>query len=236
MPQSIRLTLTALGASALAISNAHATSSGLNNIPTADTAPDLVPVIQLFSTWGEEHKPDHSAGMKIGFGPWDNAFWGSRFEAGVDGHYAPGDAGPAVFQLKYALQPWEKGQAIGIGSANIAVTESDRDRTGQPFSYAVLSQDFKFLRLHAGYGLQHDGNAAFVGIDKTFKVFDRSLMLRSDAIQIQNERQWLASVGALYEINRWLVLESWGSFPVETGNPTFTLKLNFVLDWSANDD
>src|SRR5262245_51121198 len=200
MNKAICCTVTTLGALALAIPNAHATSSGLNNIPTADTAPDLVPVIQLYSTWGDDRRPDHSAGMKIGFGPWDDAFWGSRFEAGVDGHYAPGDPGPAVFQLKYALQPWEKGPAICIGSANLAVTDNDRERGGQPFTYGVLSQDFKFFRLHAGYGLQHDGNAGFFGIDRTFKVFDRPLMLRSDAIQIQDERQWLASVGALYEL------------------------------------
>ena len=210
---------------------AFATSSGLNNIPTADTPPDLVPVIQVYSTWGEARKPDHSAGMKIGFGPWDNAAFGSRFEAGIDGHYAPDPAGPEVFQVKYALQPWQKGPAIAIGSANLAINHDDRSRTGQPFSFAVLSQDFTYFRLHAGYGLQYHGNAGFFGIDRTFKLFERDLMLRADAVQIQDEHQWLTSVGALYAFNRWLVLETWGSFPVDTGKPTFTLKLNFILDW-----
>jgi len=208
-----------------------ASPSGLNNIPTADTAPDLTPVLQAYTTVGKERNPDHSAGMKIGFGPWDKAAFNSRFEAGVDGHYAPDAAGPVVFQIKYALQPWEKGPSLGLGSANLALSENDRNRTGQPFSYAVLTQDLKHFRLHAGYALQHQGNAGFVGIDKTFKVFERDLMLRSDAIQIQNERQWLASVGALYAINDWLVLETWTSVPVETGKPSFTLKLNFILDW-----
>ena len=46
-----------------------------------------------------------------------------------------------------------------------------------------------------------------------------------------NERQWQPSVGFLYAINSWLVWESWGSFPIETGRPSFTLKLNFVLDF-----
>ncbi len=211
--------------------SALASPSGLNNIPTADTAPDLVPVIQAYTTFGADRKPDHTAGMKIGFGPWDKAAFSSRFEAGMDGHYAPGSAGPAVFSLKYAVQPWEAGPSLGLGSANIAVDSADRARAGQPFSYAVLSQDFKFLRAHAGYGVQHQGNAAFLGVDKTFKVFDRDLMLRSDATQIQDQRQWLASVGLLYAINSWLVWESWASFPVDTGKPSITLKLNFVLDW-----
>lgn len=210
---------------------ALASPSGLNNIPTADTAPDLVPVIQEYTTVGEGRKPDHTAGMKIGFGPWDKAAYNSRFEAGVDGHFAPGTVGPALFQAKYAFQPWKEGPAMSLGSANIAVNSDDRARTGQPFSYAVLSQDFKQFRLHAGYGLQHQGNAALLGVDKTFKVFARDLVLRADATQIQNQRQWLTSVGALYAINSWLVLESWASFPVDTGKPMFTLKLNFILDW-----
>jgi hypothetical protein len=208
-----------------------ATPSGLNNIPTADTAPDLTPVIQVYSLWGSGRKPDHSAGMKIGFGPWKDAFFGSRFEAGVDGHYAPDPLGPAFFQVKYALQPWAKGPAIAVGSANLAVTEEHRERGGQPFTYAVLSQDLKWFRLHGGYGIQHNGDAGFVGIDTTFDLFKRPLTLRSDAIQIQDESQWLTSVGLMYPLTSWLVLETWGSFPVESGDPAFMLKFNFVLDW-----
>lgn len=222
--------LTSLSLLALPLA-ALASPSGLNNIPTADTAPDLVPVIQEYTTFGADRKPDHTAGMKIGFGPWDKAAFNSRFEAGVDAHFAPDSAGPTVFSLKYAVKPFEAGPDIGIGSANLAVNSGDRARAGQPFSYVVLSQDFTLFRTHAGYGVQHQGNAGFVGVDKTFKVFERDLTLRSDATQIQNERQWLASVGAMYAINAWLVAESWASFPVETGKPTFTLKLNFVLDW-----
>ena len=210
---------------------ALASSSGLNNIPTADTAPNLVPVIQEYSTFGAERKPDHTAGMKIGFGPWDKAFFDSRFEAGIDSHFAPDPAGPPVFQVKYAMQPWQQGPAIGIGSANLAVNNDGRDRVGQPFSYAVLSQDLKWFRLHGGYGLQHNGNAGFVGIDKTFKVFNRDLTLRSDATQIQNQGQWLASVGAQYGIARWLAVESWVSVPTETGQPSFTIKFDLILDW-----
>jgi hypothetical protein len=225
-----RSRLTALSLLALPLAS-FASPSGLNNIPTADTAPDLVPVIQAYTTFGQQRKPDHTAGMKIGFGPWDKAALNSRFEAGVDGHYAPGGTGPAVFQIKYAVKPWEEGPDIGIGSANLAVNSSDRARAGQPFSYGVLSHDFKQFRLHAGYGLQHRGNSALLGVDKTFKVLDRDLMLRADAVQIQNEPQWQPSVGFLYAVNSWLVWESWGSFPIETGRPSFTLKLNFVLDW-----
>lgn len=230
--QSGRNTVVALAACLVPLA-AQASPSGLNNIPTTDTAPNLVPVIQAFSTWGDDVDWTHWAGMKIGFGPWENgAAWGSRFEAGVDAHYAPGEAGPTVFQVKYSIEPWEqKGPAIGIGSANLGLSSEDRDRAGQPFSYAMLSYDFTWFRLHGGYGVQHNGDAALLGIDRTFDVFDRPLTLRADATQIQDQSQWLTSVGAMYAINKWLVFETWSSFPMETGDPTFTFKLNFVLDW-----
>ena len=154
---------------------ALASPSGLNNIPTADTAPDLVPVIQEYTTFGAQRKPDHTAGMKIGFGPWDKAAWSSRFEAGVDGHLAPGDVGPAVFQLKYSVKPCDYSPTIGVGCANLAVNSSDRARAGQPFTYGVLSHDFTFLRAHAGYGVQHLGKTALIGVDKTVKAFDREI-------------------------------------------------------------
>lgn len=223
--------VTALTACLLPLA-AQASPSGLNNIPTADTAPDLIPVFQAYSTIGEGQKPAHFAGMKIGFGPWDDAVLGSRFEAGVDSYLGANSAGPAVFQLKYSLEPWEKkGPAIGIGSANLGLTSDDRDRSGQPFSYAVVGHDFTHFRLHGGYGLQQDNNATFVGIDRTFDVYSKPLTLRADAVQIQNRDQWLASLGAMYAVNDWLVLETWGSLPTESGKPTFTFKLNFVLDW-----
>lgn len=44
----------------------QAAASGLNNIPTADTAPHLTLVIQEYSTFGAHRKPDHTAGFKFG--------------------------------------------------------------------------------------------------------------------------------------------------------------------------
>ena len=48
------------------------------------------------------------------------------------------------------------------------------------------------FRAHGGYGFQQDNNAAFFGFDKTIKLFDRDLMLRSDFIQIDDQRRTLA--------------------------------------------
>ena len=54
----------------------------MNNIPTADTAPDLVPAVQEYTTFDAQRTSDHTAGMQTGFGPWDKAVFNSRFEVG----------------------------------------------------------------------------------------------------------------------------------------------------------
>src|SRR5438876_7687736 len=56
---------------AFALQPLHASSSGLNNIPTADTAPNLTLVVQEYSTYGAQRRPDHIAGFKFGIDPWE---------------------------------------------------------------------------------------------------------------------------------------------------------------------
>jgi hypothetical protein len=208
---------------------AFASPSGLNNIPTADTAPNLTLVLQEYSTFGADTRPDHVAGFKFGIDPWEKSEWRNRFEVGLDGHLAPGSAGPEVLQLKYATQPFADGPALGVGVANLAVTSDDRGRVGQPFSYAVLSQDLQWFRLHGGYALQtHNQNTPLLGVDKSVQVFNRNLMLRADAIQTAGQHNWAASVGGLYAVCRYFVVESWMTQPVHHSPPTFTVKVDFV--------
>lgn len=213
-----------LGVALTAAVPVFATPSGLNNIPTADTPGDRELVIQQFSTWGDDRQPDYSAGMKMGLQP-----WGQKLEWGVDGHLAPDDAGPAVFQAKYALQPANSWPTLALGIANLAVTSHDRDRAGQSFTYGVASHDFKWLRAHAGFGFQQFNNAAFFGLDKTVKLFERDLMLRTDVIQIDDQDQWKASAGFIYFVHKMFAVESWVSHPLEQGKPSFTLKFDFII-------
>lgn len=208
-----------------------ATPSGLNNIPTADTPPHLVLVLQEINTLAPDSAPDFTAGFKMGLEPLGKELNWNKFEWGLDGHLAPEDAGPAVFQAKYATQPWKDLPTLAGGAANIAVTDDDRRRTGEAFKYAVLSQDFKWLRAHVGYGWQLDNDTVFFGLDKTFKVLDRDLMFRTDAKQIQGGSQWLASVGGIYFICKHFAFETWVSVPAERGDPSTTLKLNFIFDF-----
>ncbi len=224
----MKRTALALGIAATAAlpPTTYATSTGLNNIPTADTPGHREGVFQWFSTFPTQGKADHWLGFKTGLKPFGAMH---RFEGGFDSHLAPGDSGPVVFQFKYAVQPWSHLPTLGLGSANLALTREDRDRAGQPFSFAVLTHDFGWLRAHAGYALQHGHNTALFGLDRTVKLFGRDLMLRGDFRQIDDQDQWLGSAGFLFHFHNNLALESWVSQPTDHGPTLLTLKLNFIF-------
>ncbi|HSJ04605.1 MAG: hypothetical protein ACAI34_15270 [Verrucomicrobium sp.] len=202
-----------------------ATPSGLNNIPTADVTPQGVVVLQSFTNFGNDKDADLTLGFKTGLD-----LFGQKFEFGADSHIVPDKGGPIVLQAKYSLPFGEGLPTLGLGVANITVTNDDRDRAGDPFSYAVLTHDFNGLfRAHVGYGVQADNNSVLLGVDKTVKLFERDLTLRSDFIQIQDESQWMGSLGFLYALHDNVVLESWASQPFDDGDTIYTVKLNFVF-------
>lgn len=147
----------------------NATPSGLNNIPTADTTPRGTFVFQLFSTAGNNRNTDLNYGFKTGF---DLNFL--RLELGSAGHLYPGKSGPATFHSKIAAPLGDYLPTIGVGVANGALTEPERNRAGDPFAYAVLSEELKLFRLLAGVGYQDSVDVSdaqpFFGFDKTFKI------------------------------------------------------------------
>jgi len=204
-----------------------ATPSGLNNIPTADTTPQGTLVGQVFGTVFEGGEADLWAGFKTGFQPFGPLH---RFEFGLDSQLDAG-AGPIVGQVKYAVQPWEEMPTFAIGVANAAFNDNGRDEVGYAFLYGVLTQDFGFLRGHLGYGNQDGEDSFFVGLDKTFKVWERDLMLRSDLIQINDGDDLLGSFGFLYAAHENIVIESWASKPTNGGDASYALKLNFVFNF-----
>ena len=206
---------------------AFATPTGLNNIPTADTPGDREGVFQWFSTVPTAGEADHWAGFKGGLRPFGDMH---RFEYGLDSHLAPGKSGPVVLQGKYAIKPWEDVPTLlGIGVANLALRSDDRDRAGQPFYFGMLAYELPWFRAHAGYGFQRDNNTALLGLDHTLKLFERDLMLRADALQIDDQDQWLGSLGFLYVFHKHFALESWVSQPFDHGPTAFTFKLNVIF-------
>lgn len=118
----ICLCITVALSSGPASQRVDASSSGLNNIPTADTAPNLTMVLQGYSLFGVQRSPDHFAAFKFGIDPRETRTWRNRFEWGLDSRVAPGDIGPSVFQAKWATQPSPRWPAISIGIANLGST------------------------------------------------------------------------------------------------------------------
>ncbi|MCB1086575.1 MAG: hypothetical protein KDM63_05990 [Verrucomicrobiae bacterium] len=224
-PHSIRSTSSVFAIASLAtcalLPGVLATPTGLNNIPTADTVPHRTVAVQVFDTVGDGPH-DFWSGFKTG---WD--FSKFNLEWGLDSHLAPDPAGPLYFQTKANFSPWEDG-LIAVGVASVAL--SDSERAGDPFSYAILSQDLGLARLHAGYGLQNDGNTVLLGIDRTVKVLERNLNLNADLIQTGDGDGWLTALGVKYDLNEFLVFESWVNLPDE-GEASVMLKLNFVFTY-----
>jgi hypothetical protein len=216
------MNLTHLTAIALLLTSASvfATPSGLNNIPTADLVGDRTVAVQVYDTFNGSGPHDFAVGFKTGLD-----FSPLRLEWGLDSHLAPTLSGPLNFQTKIGFTSWEDGK-IAIGVANVALT--DRDRSGDPFSYAVITQDLKFARLSIGYGLQTDNNTLLLGVDRTWKVSGHNLNLNADLVQTADGAGWLTSVGAKYDLTDSIVLESWINLP-DHGDVSVVAKLNYVF-------
>ena len=114
--------------------------------------------------------------------------------------------------------------------ANAGFNSSQGGRAGQPYSYAVLTQNFGVFRVHGGYALQAgNNNSALLGADKTVKIANHDVMFRADAIQIDRRKDWAASFGGITPIGRHFALEAWVTQPTGGHNAGFTLKLNYIL-------
>ena len=205
---------------ALLTASALGTPSGLNNIPTADTVPHRTVAVQAFDTFSS-HSDDFWMGFKTGWDLTDKL----HLEWGLDSHLSPDPAGPLYFQTKVGFSPWEDGK-IALGVAGVGLT--NKDRAGDPFTYAVLTQDLHFARLSVGYGLQTNTNTVLLGLDRTFKVFDRNLNLNADLVQTGDQSGWLTALGVKYDLTKHIVIESWVNLP-DQGDASVMAKINFVF-------
>lgn len=196
-----------------------ATSTGLNNIPTADVVPMNVLVFQYYNNMSHNSKTSHFTGFK--YGPMKNV------EVGLDGRVFPDKSSSEnlVGQAKIRFEVSDD-LALALGVSNLG----DRDKAGNESPYSVLSYDANWFRVHFGGTTQNDNEGFFAGIDKTFTFFDRDLTLRSDIIQTNDQRDTTASAGFIYDLGSNFLLESWMSFPSESGmEDVLTIKLNYVI-------
>lgn len=214
---------------ALATASAlHATPSGLNNIPTADAIPHRTVAFQAFSSFGGLNQFNTSGEGKHSFWMGFKTGWElgpAHLEWGLDSPLGSEFTGPLLFQTKVGFKPWEDG-AFALGVAGIALT--DIDRSGDPFTYAMLAHDFGFARFHLGYGVQTNGNSLLAGVDKTWKLLDRDFNLNADIVQVRDQEAWLPSLGAKYAVTEHVVLETWANFP-DQGSISLIAKVNFVF-------
>jgi hypothetical protein len=195
---------------------AMATPSGLNNIPTADVAPEGLLVLQGFASFGREQAPGWFGGLKCGLA--------QDWELGLDDTLAGSDsAGSPVLQAKYRMT-LKPGAALALGLANLS---GDRDSNGEPFPYAVVSAGAGPVRGHLGRSWQSGNQAWFVGLDTPLK---DGLALRADWIQVADGEQSLTSLGFIGQLSpRWL-LEGWVSHPTAAGAAdSYVVKLDFVV-------
>jgi hypothetical protein len=229
-------------------STGSASTSGLNNIPTADTAPQGTFVLQAYSTVFGQADGDFNIGFKTGID-----FKYAHIELGADSHLIPGNGGPVTAQGKLAVPLGEHLPTLAAGVANITFRNGDRLRAGDEFFYAVATEDLGWFRVHGGCGMQDSVALPFAGIDKTFRytkqvaasdgksVADsksgKAMMttkaidlftLRGDAIE-QRDSSWLYSAGVLVPVCKHFVLETWANFPDNGTSPSWTIKGNFVF-------
>lgn len=202
-----------------AASPAFATSTGLNNIPTADVVPEKTLVFQYFSNMAKNSKAEHFTGFKYGLM--------KNIEVGLDGRIFPEKTSEEnlVGQTKMRFV-FDKDLAVALGVTNLG----DRDKAGKESPFGVLSYNVGFLRLHFGGTTQNDNEGLFAGIDKTVSFLERDFTFRSDIIQANEQRDTITSVGFIYDIGHNFLIESWMSFPSESGiEDVLTIKLNYVI-------
>ncbi len=210
------------------VSPAFGTPTGLNNIPTADTVPHRTVAVQYFSSFGGANqfatsgpgKSSQWTGFKTG---WD--FKPLHLEWGLDSALGTGLSGPLLFQTKARFQPWDDGM-FAIGVAGVALT--DKNRSADPFTYAMLWHDFHIARLHAGYGYQTNGCSFLFGVDRTWKLLGRNFNLNADLVQSRDQRGLITAVGAKYDLSKHIVLETWANFP-DRDRASWIGKINFVF-------
>lgn len=198
---------------------AFASPSGLNNIPTADTASAGVLVLQAYSNLSSGDKTTFTAGAKYGLMP--------NLEIGVDYGIAP-DSGPVVFQAKKAWWPGEGQTGYCLGIAGV----TDNWSKHHPFPYGVISHKFTDLdRGHIGFAPQEDAQQFFVGYDHQFPQF----LLRADYVRDTDASSNMYSIGGLFP-TKWGAGEAWVTrVDGDDDDTIFTLKLDYAIDFNKSE-
>lgn len=210
----------------LSAQSCWASPTGLNNIPTTDVVPDKTLVGQAWSEVGDDAKPLYMLGFKYGIL--------DRVEVGLDSKVGSGDGGPIAFQTKLKAFSSDFGFSSLIGIEGMTTWGDFGDNI---VPYGVLSQDIKIkdlelFRVNTGYGFQKDNFSVFGGVDRTLKVFEQDLVLRSDIKQVNDMDDLLISTGFLLTLPFNFAVESWLSIPTASGaEESVVVKFNYIINF-----
>ncbi len=218
---------------------AFGSSTGLNNIPTTDVVPEDILVLQTWLNAGYNRHTQNFVGFK--YSPFKDVEIGADWKANDVAH------GHAILQAKYAF---DLDGDIWRGVIGFADLSDNREHNGDFFPFVATSLDLKTFRLHFGYAPQPHNEAFFGGIDKTFTLLDRDLMLRFDGIHINDKEDMKFSAGFIYNlapktktngtystglteflgnITKNMLIESWVTMPSTGNQEVYTVKLNYVI-------
>ena len=214
-----------------------ASPSGLNNIPTADICPTQTLVLQDWGDFGHGMKGDNWVGFKYGL--FKGAEIGADWKSSGTPYLEP------QFQAKYTVTPGGLWPQLGGGIANVSFNAS---KNGDAMPYLLLTEDVAgWFRLHAGYSFQKDNFGVFAGVDTTFDLLGRDLMLCGDFIQANDRQDALFAPGIKLNFGKrstapdagkgmdamlkYFVFEGWSTFNTDGSQNSYTLKLDFVLSF-----
>jgi hypothetical protein len=211
----------------------HASPSGLNNTPTADTCSEQTAVFQVWEGFGGGNHSENWIGVKYGLI--------KNLEIGADWRTTGDPNRYPQFQAKYAVDFAEGLPRLAVGIANLS---ADRSRNGDPMPYGVLTYALKdWCRLHAGYGFENENEGVFGGIDRTFKVAGLNVMLCGDVIQCDGRDDALLAPGIkigpaaegmkgfLGTVLRHTAFETWSTLSTSGEAETYVAKLNVIIDF-----
>lgn len=218
------------GLLACAVSRGWSTPSGLNNIPTAEVAPEDVIVFQQINNLGRDQVWFHSLGFKYGIAKdWEVGVDGlvTQFNEDATGTGTGGGGVPSypfTFQAKRRFETGAPGLSLGLGVANLS---ANSDKAGDPAVYGVATSTQKRCRMHVGF-LTSGGNAFwFAGVDAPVQPRTTA---RLDWIQANEGEASVFSLGAIHILGPEFAVEAWVSNTTAGGvHNTMTIKFGFPL-------
>ena len=195
--------------------SASASPTGLNNISTTDLVDFDFLVLQYYANIPPKGSTEQWLAFKYGLF--------HDVEIGADWKVNDDPSLHAVLQAKYRVDPnhwWPDCLELPKFVVGFANLNDDRASTGPIAPYLTASYDLGIARLHAGFDFQHENEAFFAGVDRSFKLWGQGFTPRADVRQINDRPPRLAGqCGVHYDIARTVLTRVLGQLPQRWPGP-----------------